>query len=587
MGLGKTVMTIALILARHGRGNPDNAPYGFEDERKTQKAAEAKAQQKPKGGTLIVCPMALLGQWKDEIETHSKPESVSIFVHYGGDRTNDPKVLSEPDVVLTTYGVLTAAYKNDENESIFHKVSWYRVVLDEAHTIKSSRTIGAQAAFKLSSHCRWCLTGTPLQNNLEDLYSLLCFLHVEPWCNWAWWSKMIQRPYESGDQRGLKLIRAILRPLMLRRTKETKDKEGRPILVLPPTDIQIIECKQSVAEHDFYDALFKRSKVQFDQFVAQGKVLHNYASILELLLRLRQCCNHPFLVMSRGDSQQYADLNKLARKFLEPNSDNAITNPSAVTRAYIEEVVDEIRRGENMECPICLEVADDPVLTPCAHRLCRECLLASWRTPSNGPCPICRQMLKKTELITCPSENRFRVDVKKNWKESSKVSKLMDCLEQLRQSGSGEKSIIFSQWTSFLDLLEIPLRKKGIEFLRFDGKLVQKQRERVLKEFSETSEKMVLLMSLKAGGVGLNLTAASNVFLMDPWWNPAVEEQAIMRIHRIGQKRTVLVRRFIVKDTVEERMQQVQARKQRMIAGALTDDEVRSARIEELKMLFR
>ncbi|EFH44146.1 hypothetical protein ARALYDRAFT_914628 [Arabidopsis lyrata subsp. lyrata] len=94
-------------------------------------------------------------------------------------------------------------------------------------------------------------------------------------------------------------------------------------------------------------------------------------------------------------------------------------------------------------------------------------------------------------------------------------------------------------------------------------------------------------MSLKAGGVGLNLTATSSVFLMDPWWNPAVEEQAIMRIHRIGQKRTVFVRRFIVKDTVEERMQQVQARKQRMIDGALTDEEVRSERLEELKMLFR
>ncbi|CAH8275956.1 unnamed protein product [Arabidopsis lyrata] len=97
----------------------------------------------------------------------------------------------------------------------------------------------------------------------------------------------------------------------------------------------------------------------------------------------------------------------------------------------------------------------------------------------------------------------------------------------------------------------------------------------------------ILLMSLKAGGVGLNLTATSSVFLMDPWWNPAVEEQAIMRIHRIGQKRTVFVRRFIVKDTVEERMQQVQARKQRMIDGALTDEEVRSERLEELKMLFR
>ncbi|RVX22343.1 DNA repair protein RAD5B [Vitis vinifera] len=475
----------------------------------------------------------------------------------------------------------------DENSSIFHRVEWYRVVLDEAHTIKSSKTLSAQAAFALPSHCRWCLTGTPLQNNLEDLYSLLCFLHVEPWCNWAWWYKLIQKPYECGDQRGLRLIKAILRPLMLRRTKDTKDKEGRPILVLPPTDIQVIECEQSEAEHDFYDALFKRSKVRFDQFVEQGRVLHNYASILELLLRLRQCCNHPFLVMSRGDTQQYADLSKLARKFLENNPCSETSNHSIPTRAFVEEVVGGIRRGENTECPICLESADDPVLTPCAHLMCRECLLSSWRTPLSGLCPICRKLLKKTDLITCPSENRFRIDVEKNWKESSKISELLHCLERISQSRIGEKSIVFSQWTSFLDLLEIPLRRRGIGFLRYDGKVVQKQRERILKEFSETEEKMVLLMSLKAGGVGLNLTAASNVFLMDPWWNPAVEEQAIMRIHRIGQERTVRVRRFIVKDTVEERMQQVQARKQRMITGALTDEEVRTARIEELKMLFR
>ncbi|KAJ7979907.1 DNA/RNA helicase protein [Quillaja saponaria] len=591
MGLGKTVMTIALILARPGRGSVDDQEIDSADNtgisKKRKKDAPINIPFKAKGGTLIVCPMALLSQWKDELETHSEPESISIFVHYGGDRTSDPNVISGHDVVLTTYGVLAASYKNDGENSIYHRVSWYRVVLDEAHTIKAFKTQGAQAAFKLSSHCRWCLTGTPLQNNLEDLYSLLCFLHVEPWCNWAWWNKLIQRPYENGDPRGLRLIKAILRPLMLRRTKETNDKEGRPILVLPPTDIQVIECEQSEAEHDFYDALFKRSKVQFDQFVAQGKVLHNYANILELLLRLRQCCNHPFLVMSRCDSQKYADLNKLARRFLEGDSDSASSKQTLPSRAYIEEVVEGIRRGENTECPICLESADDPVLTPCAHRMCRECLLSSWRTPKVGLCPICRKLIKKTDLITCPSDNQLRVDVEKNWKESSKITKLLDCLERIQRSGSGEKSIIFSQWTSFLDLLEIALNREGIEFLRFDGKLVQKRRERVLKEFNETKEKRVLLMSLKAGGVGLNLTAASNVFLMDPWWNPAVEEQAIMRIHRIGQKRTVSVRRFIVKNTVEERMQQVQARKQRMIAGALTDEEVRSARLEELKMLFR
>ncbi|XP_048130546.1 DNA repair protein RAD5B isoform X2 [Rhodamnia argentea] len=593
MGLGKTVMTIALIHARPSRRHPDANKFFMEgaddidNTKKRKRDSSIRNTQKVKGGTLIICPMALLGQWKDELETHSKPESMSIFVHYGGDKTNDPRVFSGYDVVLTTYGVLTAAYKHDQDDSIFHRVEWYRVVLDEAHTIKSWMTQGAQAAFALLSHFRWCLTGTPIQNNLQDLYSLIHFLRVEPWCNWAWWKKRIQSPYESGDGRGIKLVRIILNSLMLRRTKESKDKEGRPILTLPPTDIQTIECEQSEAEQDFYDALFRRSKVRFDQFVAQGKVLHNYASILELLLRLRQCCNHPFLVMSRSDSQQYADLNKLARKFLDMNPHTASCNQIVPSRAYVEEVVDGIRRGENTECPICLESADDPVLTPCAHRMCRECLLSSWLTHSSGLCPICRQMLRKTDLITCPTESQFRVDVEKNWKESSKVSKLLDCLEKIRQTGSGEKSIVFSQWTSFMDLLEIPLKRRKFGHLRFDGKLSQKQRERILKEFNETNDKMILLMSLRAGGVGLNLTAASHVFLMDPWWNPAVEEQAIMRIHRIGQKRIVSVRRFIVKDTVEERMQQVQARKQRLIAGALTDEEVRSARLEELKMLFR
>ncbi|URD77864.1 hypothetical protein MUK42_05395, partial [Musa troglodytarum] len=189
----------------------------------------------------------------------------------------------------------------------------------------------------------------------------------------------------------------------------------RPILVLPPANIRTVECEQSEAERDFYEALFERSKVRFDQFVAQGKVLHNYASILELLLRLRQCCNHPFLVMSRGDTQH-------------------------------------------------------------------------WRTPAGGPCPICRSPLSKADLITCPSESRFQDDVEKNWKESSKVTKLIKYLKRAQRSG--EKSIVFSQWTAFLDLLEIPLRK-GIGFLRLDGKLSQKKRGIVLKEFSESSDKMV------------------------------------------------------------------------------------------------
>ncbi|KDO45613.1 hypothetical protein CISIN_1g003540mg [Citrus sinensis] len=272
------------------------------------------------------------------------------------------------------------------------------------------------------------------------------------------WNKLIQKPYEEGDERGLKLVQSILKPIMLRRTKSSTDREGRPILVLPPADMQVIYCELTEAEKDFYEALFKRSKVKFDQFVEQGRILHNYASILELLLRLRQCCDHPFLVMSRGDTQDYSDLNKLAKRFLKGSS-NALEgeDKDVPSRAYVQEVVEELQKGEQGECPICLEAFEDAVLTPCAHRLCRECLLGSWKTPTSGLCPVCRKTISRQDLITAPTGSRFQVDIEKNWVESTKIAVLLKELENLCLSGS--KSILFSQWTAFLDLLQIPLSR--------------------------------------------------------------------------------------------------------------------------------
>lgn len=609
MGLGKTIMTISLLLSHSERGGSlgskltrhpsievsevsNISDQSLNPPKKATKFSGFDKLMKQKntftsGGNLIICPMTLLGQWKSEIETHGKPGSLSIYLHYGQSRPKDAKVLAQSDVVITTYGVLASEFsiENAENNGGLYSVRWFRVVLDEAHTIKSSKSQVSMAAAALVADRRWCLTGTPIQNNLEDVYSLLRFLRVEPWGNWAWWNKLVQKPFEEGDERGLKLVQSILKPIMLRRTKFSTDREGRPILVLPPADIQVIYCELTATEKDFYEALFNRSKVKFNQFVEQGRVLHNYASILELLLRLRQCCDHPFLVMSRGDTQEFSDLNKLAKRFLKGSQDGTDGEVKDVpSRAYIQEVVEELRKGEHGECPICLEAFEDAVLTPCAHRLCRECLLASWRNTSSGFCPVCRKTISKQDLITAPTDSRFQVDIEKNWVESSKVTALLHELETLRPSGS--KSIVFSQWTAFLDLLQIPLSRSNISFIRLDGTLNQQQRERVIKQFSEESDILVLLMSLKAGGVGINLTAASNAFVLDPWWNPAVEEQAVMRIHRIGQTKSVMIKRFIVKGTVEERMEAVQARKQRMISGALTDQEVRSARIEELKMLF-
>lgn len=609
MGLGKTVMTIALLLTHSQRGGlsgiqsasqPSDGGiegYDISDQSPNLMKKESKSLSIDKlikqtntlinGGTLIICPMTLLGQWKAEIETHAQAGSLSVHVHYGQTRQRDVNVLAQSDVVITTYGILSSDFSSENSEDYggLYSVRWLRVVLDEAHTIKSSKSQVSIAAAALVADYRWCLTGTPIQNNLEDIYSLLRFLRVEPWGNWAWWNKLIQKPYEEGDERGLKLVQSILKPIMLRRTKSSTDREGRPILVLPPADMQVIYCELTEAEKDFYEALFKRSKVKFDQFVEQGRILHNYASILELLLRLRQCCDHPFLVMSRGDTQDYSDLNKLAKRFLKGSS-NALEgeDKDVPSRAYVQEVVEELQKEEQGECPICLEAFEDAVLTPCAHRLCRECLLGSWKTPTSGLCPVCRKTISRQDLITAPTGSRFQVDIEKNWVESTKIAVLLKELENLCLSGS--KSILFSQWTAFLDLLQIPLSRNNIPFLRLDGTLNQQQREKVLKQFSEDNNIMVLLMSLKAGGVGINLTAASNAFVLDPWWNPAVEEQAVMRIHRIGQTNRVTIKRFIVKGTVEERMEAVQARKHRLIAGALTDQEVRSARIEELKMLF-
>ncbi|KAJ8568436.1 hypothetical protein K7X08_027969 [Anisodus acutangulus] len=607
MGLGKTIMTIALLLSHSERGGSSGSQSTSQVSGENGEASNILVQSptfakksakfssldmllkhKPTllpGGNLIICPMTLLGQWKAEIEAHSQPGVLSVYVYYGHTRSKDAKVLARSDVVLTTYGVLASEFsaENAEDSGGLLSIRWFRVVLDEAHTIKSSKSQISNAAAALIADRRWCLTGTPIQNNLEDIYSLLRFLRVEPWGSWAWWNKLIQKPFEEGDERGLKLVQSILSLIMLRRTKSSTDREDRPILVLPPVDIQVIYCELTEAERDFYDALYKRSKVKFDQFVEQGRVLHNYASILELLLRLRQCCDHPFLVMSRGDTQEFSDLNKLAKRFLKGGKETG-EGMDAPSRAYIQEVVEELRKGEQGECPICLEAFEDAVLTPCAHRLCRECLLASWRSSNSGLCPVCRNSVSRQELITAPSDNRFQVDVEKNWVESSKVSSLLYELKRLRSVGS--KSIVFSQWTAFLDLLQIPISRSNIPFVRLDGTLNQQQREKVIKKFSEEDDISVLLMSLKAGGVGINLTAASNAFVMDPWWNPAVEEQAVMRVHRIGQTNQVMIKKFIVKGSVEERMEAVQARKQQMISGALTDQEVRTARIEELKMLF-
>jgi hypothetical protein len=223
---------------------------------------------------------------------------------------------------------------------------------------------------------------------------------------------------------------------------------------------------------------------------------------------------------------------------------------------------------------------------------CRECALELCGVVARGRCCICRAFFSPLSLMAVPLPSPvIDIDFEAEFKHSAKTQRLMEEIDQLKREDPTIKSLIFSQWTSMLDLIQIPLKKQGYKFLRLDGSdsrssthdhalslpsprsltvvslfclsrsLNQKQREVVLHQFKTDPSVTLLLISLKAGGVGLNLVSASCVFFIDAWWNPAVEQQAIDRVHRIGQTRTVRVKRFVIIDSVEERILEMQERK--------------------------
>jgi SNF2 family DNA or RNA helicase len=174
---------------------------------------------------------------------------------------------------------------------------------------------------------------------------------------------------------------------------------------------------------------------------------------------------------------------------------------------------------------------------------------------------------------------------------SPKLQALLDEWRAMQAKDKNVKAIVFSQWTSFLDIVEATLEKENIRFERLDGGMTEKKRRDAIDRFQSISHIRIFLISLKAGGLGLNLTAASKVFMLDPWWNPSAEDQAIDRVHRLGQEHDVEIVKFICKNTVEERIVSLQDRKRLMLQTALVDDrsrkELQADRLQELAELFK
>lgn len=415
MGLGKTIQTLAHVLAEKQAGRLDDP-------------------------ALVVCPTSLVPNWRHEAQRFA-PELTLLTLH-GPDRKQRFDAIADADLVLTTYALLP------RDAATLLSRPWHVVVLDEAQTIKNPASRTAQLTAKLDAHHRLCLTGTPIENHLGELWSQLDFLVPGLLGDRRRFARVFRTPIEKhGDDARRDLLRRRIRPFLLRRTKSEVEAEL-------PDKIEILRHVELTGEQrDLYETVRLAMHERVRQAIAAKGFARSRIVILDALLKLRQVCCDPRLV-------------KLA----------------AAERAT----------------------------------------------------------------------------------SSAKLAHLMEMLPALIEDG--RRVLLFSQFTSMLDLMRPAIEAAGLPFVELRGDTAD--RATPVASF-QAGRAPLFLISLKAGGTGLNLTAADTVILYDPWWNPAVEAQAMDRAHRIGQDKLVFVYKLIAEGTIEERMLELQERKRALAAGVL------------------
>ncbi|KAF5750304.1 DNA/RNA helicase protein [Tripterygium wilfordii] len=597
MGLGKTLMLISLIaFDKYGRNEGNIEVIGEDDEEtfvnkgkrgksagkgnvshKKRKSDDSRlhsnVKQKSVGrldkcSTLVVCPPSVFSTWITQLGEHTRPGKLKVYLYYG-ERTKEVQELEKYDIVLTTYTVLSV--EASWEDSPVKKIEWWRIILDEAHIIKNANARQSQAVTNLSSKRRWVVTGTPIQNGSFDLFSLMAFLRFEPFSIKSYWQSLVQRPLAQGKRKALSRLQILMATISLRRTKD------KALVGLPCKTIESHYIELSVEERNLYNQIEGQVRSLVRDCLDSGGLLRNYSTILSILLRLRQICVDRALCPP--------DLISLIPSC---NMEDVSNNPELLKR-----MVAQLQDGEDFDCPICISPPTDIVITCCAHIFCRPCILKTLQR-TRPCCPLCRRPLVQSDLYSAPPEPVSSENTEVSSPKtvtSSKVSALLELLAASRAKSPTTKSVVFSQFRKMLLLLEEPLKAAGFKILRLDGSMNAKKRAEVIKEFGVPGQDgpTVLLASLKASGAGINLTAASRVYLLEPWWNPAVEEQAMDRVHRIGQKDDVTIVRLIARDSIEERILTMQENKKKLANEAFRRQGLKDRRevtIDDLRALM-
>ncbi len=441
MGLGKTVQLIALCM----------------HEREAAQAARERGETgvEPIGPTLLIVPMSVVGNWMYEARRFA-PE-LRVAIHHGVERLQGETFIDKAnnsDMVITTYALA------NRDQELFGRVRWHRVVLDEAQNIKNPQAKQTQAVRAVNAERRIALTGTPVENRLTELWSIMDFLNPGYLGTAAAFRKRFAVPIERyRDPQKSEQLRGLVRPFVLRRLKTDPD-----VVSDLPEKLETREyCHLTSEQAELYENAVRRMLGEVDQ--AEG--MHRRGLVLSTLIRLKQICNHPTQLLKDHEGGKGA------------------------------------------------------------------------RGPDPG--------------------------------RSGKCVRLLEMLEEVL--AEDQQALVFTQFRQMGHILESMIRQHtGREVLFLHGGTPQKQREVLVQKFQQGDGKHpVLILSLKAGGVGLNLTAASHVFHFDRWWNPAVEDQATDRAYRIGQTKTVHVHKYVVRGTLEERIDQMIERKTelaRNIVGA-------------------
>jgi non-specific serine/threonine protein kinase len=424
MGLGKTAQLLALLLEERAPGGEAPARRG------PAVKAKGKATGPALGPTLVLCPMSLVGNWQREAARFAP--KLSVYVHHGPDRLAGKAFTRQAvasDLVLSTYGLAA------RDEQLLATVAWRRMVLDEAQQIKNSAARTTQSVRAIPAERRIAMTGTPVENRLSELWSIMQFLNPGMLGSEKAFRQQFALPIErEGDDEAAARLRRITGPFVLRRLKT-----DRSIIADLPEKLEMKEfCNLTREQASLYQAVVDDMLARIDE--AEG--MERRGLVLATMLKLKQVCNHPAQFLGDGSS-----------------------------------------------------VAG----------------------------------------------------------RSGKVSRLVEVLEEA--VAEGDRSLVFTQFTQMGDMLDRHLRGRlGCDVLWLHGGVPKKARDAMVERFQGTDGPPVFLLSLKAGGTGLNLTAATSVVHFDRWWNPAVEDQATDRAFRIGQRRNVQVRKFVCGGTLEERI---------------------------------